>query len=350
MNPKPLLLSLFLLTTCTVIKAQTPFVSGIGNSSSTGTASVSLVCDTVFSFPTVDTWPGGITSDGNFIYNNGNTKHFIYKHDFAGVLIDSIPNPFVQGNNQPGGDMDFDGTNLLMFAEQSDTLYKIDPVSGAVVNSFEVAPCTFDCYGVAFDGTDIWISDYSSYSIYKIDANTGAVLKTIVMPTTSYVLPIKFINGHLYGLGIFPGQVFEIDTASGNILSIEPWCLGYSIGFCKINNNIWGTSSQISNGGTQRIYKFESLALGNDYDISAASPPEIFPNPSTGKFKIALFEATEQVSVEIVNNVGKSVYKKGFNNEPELEINLKNISPGIYIIKVNNNTYHYSQKLVIYQD
>jgi hypothetical protein len=342
MNTLQLLLTLFMCINLASINAQSTYHSGIGNPPVTNTSLVSLVCDTVFSFPAIDTWPTGITSDGNFLFSNGNDGQVIYKHNFAGTLIDSIPNPFNQPTNYTGGDMDFDGTNLLMFGEQNDTLYKINPVTGAVVNQFIIAPCNLDCFGVAYDGTDIWISDYVAQQIYKVDANTGALLKTISVTTPNYVLPIKFINGQLYGLGIFPGQLYEIDTTSGNILSVQPWCLGYSIGFCKVNNSIWAVSSDIAVGGTQRIYQFESFPLGEEENLSATFKVSVFPNPSKGIINISSDRMILNGNIEIYNALGRLTLSEKIENETLKQVELTKPVAGMYCIRIfDGEKYHY---------
>ncbi len=331
-----------------VLTGQTSLNSGIGNNPVINSQSSAFVCDTIFSFPAVDMWPTGIAFDGTHLYSSGNLNHFIYKHDLTGTLVDSIPNPFNQGNNQVGGDMDFDGTNLLLLAEQSDTLYKIDPSTGNVVNSFIVAPCNLDCYGVAFDGTNIWVLDYAPHTLYKLDANSGAVLNTLVMPPTSYILPIEFINGHLYGLGIFPGQIYEIDTATGGVNLIAPWCLGYSIGFCKAGNNIWGCSSQISTGGTQRIYKFEATPLSvetNSTSINAV----VYPNPSSGLINISTGRIIQSGVAELYDTPGKLILKQKISNESEIKLELHDAEPGVYFIRIVDGDSHYFNKIIISQ-
>src|SRR4030095_14876844 len=178
---KPLLLfsAFFILFSTQHLYAQTKLVAGIEQGVATILQPLNnqAACDTIFSFPTVDEQPSGITSDGNFIWSNG-SNYYIYKYAFSGLLMDSIINP-ASFFNTTGGDMDFDGTNLLVMVEQVDTLYKINPNTGAVVSRFKVAPCTQNCYGVAFDGTYIWVTNYSPSFIYKLNASTGAVINTI---------------------------------------------------------------------------------------------------------------------------------------------------------------------------
>jgi len=342
-----LLLSVLLCLHPAFTNAQSGFHSGIGSVPASAPSLVSAVCDTIFSFPAIDTWPTGITSDGNFLYNCGNNNLSIYKHDFAGNLIDSIPNPFNQPSNYVGGDMDYDGTNLLLFTEQNDTFYKINPATGAIINQFVVAPCNLDCYGLAYDGTNVWICDYTGQQIYKVDINSGTVLKTIPVTTLNYILSIKFINGQLYGLGIFPGQLYEIDTTSGNILSVQPWCLGYSIGFCKVNNSIWAVSSDIGVGGTQRIYQFESFPLSDELNIAENSDILVYPNPSKGIINISSDKIILNGNIEIYDAHGKLILSETIEHESLKQLALTNPNPGMYCIRISDGEKYHNSRVII---
>ncbi len=338
------ILAVLFLFSQTVLNGQT--ISGIGNNPTLNPQASSLVCDTIFSFPTPDMWPTGIAFDGTHVFSSGNLNHFIYKYDLSGTLVDSIPNPFNQANNQVGGDMDFDGTNLLLLTEQSDTLYKIDPATGNVVNSFIVQPCNLDCFGVAFDGVNIWVLDYVPHALYKLDANSGAVLDTVILSVSSFILPIEFINGHLYGLGIFPGEIYEIDPATGVTTLVDPWCLGYSIGFCKVGNNIWGCSSQISTGGTQRIYMFESSPMSIESN-TLSMKAVVYPNPSSGIINITSDRIIVSGYVELYDTPGKLLLKQDISNASEIKLEILKPEPGIYFIRIVDGNSYFFDKIII---
>ncbi len=348
MKPGFLLTSLLFLFSIQVF-AQANFVAGLEKGAAPVFQSLNnqAACDTIFSFPTVDALPSGITSDGNFIWSQSGSSDYIYKYTFSGILVDSILNPASYFTTS-GGDMDFDGTNLLVMVEQIDSLYKINPNTGAVVSRFKVAPCTQDCDGVAFDGNYIWVTDYGQALIYKLNATTGAVINTFPYSTPSYMLPIKFINGSLYGLSLFPGMLHEIDTSSGNIISTTPWCLGYPLGFCKVNNHVWGVSSQMSIGGTQRIYEFDSLFMTSlPAYLSGNISFEIFPNPSSDKITISFTANIDKGTIAVNNVFGEMVYVESIRNKSTKEINLGNIASGIYFVKVFDGENYFCKKFII---
>jgi hypothetical protein len=271
-----------------------------------------VACDTIFSFLTIDVMPAGITFDGNYLWNSGYGSSFIYKYDLNGQSIASIPNP---GLFTSGGDMDFDGTNLLICVERDGILYKVNPLTGSVVSQFNLPVQDItdpDNFGVAFDGMNIWSTEYNtstqnSSTLYKHSAATGSVIDSFIL--ADEVLPIKFINGELYGISMFPQLLHKIDTVSGNYLSSIPWCIPGPRGLSLVNNNMWASSTNIPLG-TQRIYEFDSLLLDiHEVNNSFNGQLQIYPNPASDEFTIACGESTIN-KIEIYNLLGEQVFQQ----------------------------------------
>ena len=51
--------------------------------------------------------------------------------------------------------------------------------------------------------------------------------------------------------------------------------------------------------------------------------------------------------VEIYDMLGKIIYSENIDNTTSKEIQLKNISSGIYLVNVSDGTKLYSQKLIV---
>ncbi|MFI5218675.1 MAG: T9SS type A sorting domain-containing protein [Bacteroidia bacterium] len=312
-----------------------------------------VACDTIFSFPAVDPWPAGITYDGSYLWNTGGGSYFIYKYDLNGQLIASIPSPGMSA----GGDLDFDGANLLVCVEQDGILYKVNPLTGAVISQFNLPnnnignPTDPNNYGVAFDGAHIWSTEYSTPTssnsrLFKHNALTGAVIDSFIL--ADKVLPIKFINGGLYGIAISPPLLHKIDTATGNYLSSVPWCIPFPLGLILANYHIWATSSNLSFGGTQRIYEFDSLLL----DVHELSNPlnnqlQIYPNPANDEITISSRGLGIQFSkIEIFNCLGEIV----LSHQPQtlnFKLQTLNFPHGLYIIKAYTDKEVFQQKIMI---
>ena len=63
------------------------------------------------------------------------------------------------------------------------------------------------------------------------------------------------------------------------------------------------------------------------------SKVKLYPNPNSGQFNIEISEEVENARFEVVNNLGKKVYK-GFLNKTASTINLPGLSSGIYHITI----------------
>lgn len=73
----------------------------------------------------------------------------------------------------------------------------------------------------------------------------------------------------------------------------------------------------------------------------------IFPNPSNGNFSIFFNKLIPAGSIEILNSMGKLVFKDLVNNQDKKEIKLYNMAGGIYITKIYNGKSYYTGKIVI---
>jgi phosphatidylinositol-3-phosphatase len=75
----------------------------------------------------------------------------------------------------------------------------------------------------------------------------------------------------------------------------------------------------------------------------------VYPNPASGEFNIHMdwSKFGKLVNLEIYNMFGEKVFIEILNSPYSKEIHLKNISSGIYIVKVNDETKTYTKKLIV---
>ena len=79
--------------------------------------------------------------------------------------------------------------------------------------------------------------------------------------------------------------------------------------------------------------------------INQAELVNIFPNPSNGSFSIVLKETAQ---VDILDLNGKCLYKVGTVNENTKQaINLENVSAGVYLVRVSNDHFSSTQRIVV---
>ncbi len=76
----------------------------------------------------------------------------------------------------------------------------------------------------------------------------------------------------------------------------------------------------------------------------------ISPNPSPGNFIISFQRTMMKGNIEILNLLGEKVFTENIFNESKKEIDLKDISDGIYFLKVLDGEKSYSRKLIVEQE
>ena len=85
-------------------------------------------------------------------------------------------------------------------------------------------------------------------------------------------------------------------------------------------------------------------------EVQAPNTLLVFPSPSAGKFFVSLGKTISSGYVEIVNTLGVPInigITEKIVNESKTEINLKNISNGIYFVKVFDGEKYYCKKIII---
>jgi hypothetical protein len=99
----------------------------------------------------------------------------------------------------------------------------------------------------------------------------------------------------------------------------------------------------VGNGGTSATFctsaGINELTTNNSFSI--------FPNPSSGNLIISFEGTIIKGNVEILNILGENVYSENIFNKSKEEINLKNISEGIYFVKVFDGEKNYCKKLIV---
>jgi hypothetical protein len=73
----------------------------------------------------------------------------------------------------------------------------------------------------------------------------------------------------------------------------------------------------------------------------------VYPNPASTSISISLIDEVKNATISIFDINGRQVYAKKLDLQGIVTINTKNLSTGIYILKINNNVISYSEKLII---
>lgn len=105
---------------------------------------------------------------------------------------------------------------------------------------------------------------------------------------------------------------------------------------CKSKNDEMNCQSVNIN-----IASLERLVLHNEL-------VKVFPNPSLGKFKIAINAPSSYVEISVLDILGNAIPVNIYQNvSGEYEVNLGNVSSGVYLIQVKNGTDLSTKKITI---
>lgn len=113
-------------------------------------------------------------------------------------------------------------------------------------------------------------------------------------------------------------------------------------GILKLYDTITNKASSLYSG---REFK-STKNYGNYLNINKEIY-QIYPNPNSGIFNLVVFNDKFSVfSVQIINMIGKTVYKKESVPVGKTEINIKEQAKGIYFIKIQSGDKTYMEKVV----
>ncbi|MDD5528648.1 MAG: T9SS type A sorting domain-containing protein [bacterium] len=306
--------------------------------------------DTVYSFPTPGTWPGGLAWDGTHFWLSDNDALYIYKLTATGVVDTFFPEP------ASAGGLTWDGSHIWYVSEQDAKLFKLDPSTGAVMSTFNLpafGQSDPNSWGIAWDGTYFWHSEYNGASsiIYKLDSGNGNVISSFTVPY-GFILGIVWLNNYLYGVDCHSFKIYKIDTNSGSVVDSGDWPLPYALGLARKDSCWWGVSSKIPSGN-QRVYELCGELSGvEEKNNEHLSIMKNCPNPLNKKTIISycLVSGTA-VSLKIYDINGK-VVRTLINEEKQagnynVNLDAQNLPAGIYLARLNAGEYKQTIKMIV---
>ena len=91
---------------------------------------------------------------------------------------------------------------------------ELNLVTGSVIRRFLcTAGSAFGSSGLAFDGQTLYFLSNSNDRLYKLNPNTGAVLDSVALPSDSYG-SIAYLGGKIY---VFTGSTTDDEVYSFNL-------------------------------------------------------------------------------------------------------------------------------------
>jgi len=236
-----------------------------------------------------------------------------------------------------------------------------NPVLTIITGDFSVCPGdevtleatgadTYSWSGGVENGTPFTPTATTTYTVTGENTTTGCTselsqavtVNPVPNPTITSSEPSPFCAGENVTLTGNPaGGTFSVTTGdasalAGNIFNAATqgsWVIEYNV------TNTQGCS------GLETINLSTNCTVGLS-QLSLESVLTIYPNPTTGQFKITS-ELNEAGELQLFNQAGQLVYKKSLENLKENNIEIKDLTPGYYNLQIISNSKKYLGKLNI---
>jgi hypothetical protein len=189
----------------------------------------------------------------------------------------------------------------------------------------------------------------------------GYVINATIFPSAfSLTSAVSGLDGNIaisgytntFGSGTNDMILISSDDAAHfcNSLSVSPFTsriilLEDSVTFLSAPaGQIMNSGTVIDSFGTENII---CTGSGIDEINKNGNQISIYPVPSDGNFTIKFSDRITEGKIMICNVVGENIFEVRVSNESEKEINVENISQGIYFVKVIDGKNIYSKKLIV---
>lgn len=205
--------------------------------------------------------------------------------------------------------------------------------------------------GVAFVPT---ATGNTTYTITGTDANN--CVNTTTRVVTVNALPTVGVTVTPTAASVCSGSATTV-TLSGTGASVYTWSDGISngIAFTPTATHTYTVTGTAINTCTNTATKLVTVSTcGGGVGIDENAPVEgfnIYPNPTTGIFNISMSNANfSQIWITIFDLTGKEVFSatdKNISTDYKKQINLGNLTSGMYYVRLFTGTDVKTKKLII---
>lgn len=298
----------------------------------------------------------------NLIYNCGISRSGPASQDFASSIIQTTDGGFVITGNTENCNIGDEYVYLIKLNYNGGHIWSKLYGGPSYYNTGYSVKQTLDNGFVVVGITNSFGFGMQDVYILKTDSNGNLIWsKTYGGASNDLASSIQITNdgGFIFGgitnsLGAGGYDVYIIKTDSlGNSGCNETIPLTRTpssyTGQSSINITILSTRTIINNpntlvncGGT--LNKLCSIGI---YETTSENIFSLFPNPANNYFDLFSNHLIIKGEIQLFNILGKMVLKENLDNESEIRINIKNISDGIYFVKVIDRENHFCKQLII---
>lgn len=203
----------------------------------------------------------------------------------------------------------------------------------------------------------IWNTPQGAMSGDTIQALTEGIYSVEVQDVngcTSISSAIFVTESHLPNPDLGPDTIFVTDQVildAGSGFVSYSWSTGHASQTIIVNATGDYIACVTDANGCTGCDTITVEIITNTIDLEDSGYLNIFPNPNSASFTISgeLFNQ-EKFGITIVNTIGQSVYRSNaetIGTKISKEINLGNISPGVYYLQIIIGTERFIRKVVV---
>jgi hypothetical protein len=191
-------------------------------------------------------------------------------------------------------------------------------------------------------GYDPYMTVSITGGTYSTSSSSATVAISAMQST--YTVQLSDANGCASNTLTAVGQ--NVTCGQNGNLTKTSMCKNNKTTICVDNNAV---AAQLASGA--RIGTCGSAWVAKQGQTVAESTEiSLYPNPNNGSFTIEIPAIAQDMQIAIIDMNGRVVETRNIaanENEQHLEINLSNISKGIYMVQAISGDYNFHTKLVI---
>ena len=102
--------------------------------------------------------------------------------------------------------------------------------------------------------------------------------------------------------------------------------------------------------GSKFLYNFKvDYPLGNSHIDKENFQYEIYPNPASEQLNVSLVGIKSETIISLINTNGEILASQKVNHSTNISFDVKNLSQGIYFVKISNNAQSEVKKVLVFK-
>lgn len=237
--------------------------------------------------------------------------------------------------------------NNFLYATNGINLWKSDGTTMGtvfVMDSANVINGATSAYLFTQYMKSLAVAPYFEMLYKKTDGTTSSTISYDHGNSASYVLlnDKMYQRGQNYPVAGISGLWVNDGTEAGTSLLFNAPYMSIPYVF---NGTIF--FSNFSSAEGYELWSYTPISTGLSAIQNSQPEVTIYPNPSNGHFQLNISNIPSGKStVEIYNITGQKVYG-GTIIKQQNEIDISNLSKGVYFVKINDETKTYSKKIIV---